>query len=208
MSRFALSLLLFLTAAPAALAQTPVASNWRQTLRRLERDEPTVEMVRAAVRKHASVDPKRARSAGSRAKTAGWLPTIALQLRRSLARDEDLAPRSLEPIKIDLGDDLVLEARASWNLGRLVFDDAELRALRDEARLISERLDLETTVTRLYYERRRVQMELVLAPSQVPSDMFKRQLTIDELSATLDALSGGYFSREISRRRMRKSHGR
>ena len=180
----------------SARAQSP-----EDLLARLRQTEPPIDWVRAAALRHARVDPAQARLAGRRSRWAGLMPILGLQARRSLARDEGLAPSSREPIKIDLGNDLVLEASATWHLDRLVFDDAELRALREEARLVSERLDLETTVTRLYYERRRAQIEMLLSPAEDATKRAHASVLVEELTATLDALSGGWFVRELKRRR-------
>jgi len=53
------------------------------------------------------------------------------------------------------------------------------------------RQDILDQVTRLYFERRRIQSELV---SNKDSD-FDREMRVEELTALIDGLTGGEFSR-------------
>jgi hypothetical protein len=102
-------------------------------------------------------------------------------------------------IKVGAGDDLVLELRATWNLSRVVFDPAELRASREGARLARERMELESEVTRLYYQRKRLEIDWILEPPRDTADEALRRMQIEELTATLDAMTDGFFSREQER---------
>lgn len=190
------SIAALLVAVVPAAAQVPAA------IEELELVEPDVAEVRAAAVRRAGLDPERAAGWARRARWAGAVPELTVRVTRALARDENLAieTEAVGRLRIATGHDLVVEARASWDLGRLVFDPAELRAAREGARLAAERLDLESEVTRLYYQRRRLQMDWILDPPDDPAESARRRLELDELTAALDALTGGWFSREIARR--------
>jgi len=51
-----------------------------------------------------------------------------------------------------------------------------------------------TEVTRLYFDRRRAQVESVLSPKRDLGAQVKDQLSILEKTAQIDALTGGAFS--------------
>jgi hypothetical protein len=52
-------------------------------------------------------------------------------------------------------------------------------------------------VTKLYFERLRVKMELDNLSIEDRKKRFEKELKIQELTASLDALTGGYFSQQI-----------
>jgi hypothetical protein len=60
------------------------------------------------------------------------------------------------------------------------------------------REDLLSQISRIYFERRRLQIELIAGISYDPSDTLSKQMRVDELTALLDALTGGNFSKNIS----------
>ncbi|MFH1783224.1 MAG: hypothetical protein ABH848_06375, partial [Candidatus Omnitrophota bacterium] len=57
--------------------------------------------------------------------------------------------------------------------------------------------DIMDEVTRVYFERRRVQIEKELSPPSNKKEGIELNLRIQELTADLDALTGGYFSKNI-----------
>jgi hypothetical protein len=161
-------------------------------------NEPGVAELRAAARRHAGLDPGRARGWARRARLAGLIPQLSLRALRAIERDEGVtSSATTDRLEIDLGHDVVLEARASWDLSRLVFDPAELRAAREGARLRIDVTNLEAEVTRLYYQRRRAQIEMSLSPSQDEAELARRRLDLEELGAQLDALTGGALTRAL-----------
>lgn len=176
------------------------ASETDARLELLEEREPTIEEVRAAAVRAAGLEPRKGKRWARRARLSGLLPRLTVRATRQMARDQGLTldlTETSDRLKLSTGDQLVVEARATWDLGKLVFDPVELRASRESARLWSERADLEAEVTRLFYERRRAQIEWILAPPEDAADAALRRLEIDELTAQLDALSGGFLKSEL-----------
>ena len=49
--------------------------------------------------------------------------------------------------------------------------------------------------TRLYFERRRLRLELALSPPEGALERAEREIAIDAVSAELDALTGGILAR-------------
>ena len=65
--------------------------------------------------------------------------------------------------------------------------------------MVELRDDILSEITRLYFERRRAQAEFVLRP---PADLLEQThslLRIDELTASIDALTDSYLSRELQK---------
>ncbi len=63
--------------------------------------------------------------------------------------------------------------------------------------MVQLRDDILGEVNRVFFERRRLKLELILEPPQGLKERLNKQLRLEELTAGLDALTGGYFSRRL-----------
>jgi hypothetical protein len=172
-------------------------------LAELERREPGLDEVRMAALRYAGLDGGPERGWGRRARLAKLLPTLTLRALHKTAEDEGLSRSSTGTEKLDVGVDekLDLEARAVWQLDRLVFDEVELRALQAAQRLHRDRIQLLTQVTNLYFQRRKLQVTAIWSPPADPARAALDGLALAELTGQLDTLTGGYFSHALARRR-------
>lgn len=197
------AIILCTTAAPAGAEPDPAATRRRirAGLADLDAREPALGEVRAAALRYAGLGDAPAASWSRRARSAALLPTLSLRARVGQAHDEDHTRQSTgaERLNIASDEDLVYEARAVWKLDRLVFDDAEIRAAQTGQRLHQARLQLLSQVTAIFYQRRRLQLEEVLDRADDPATSAGRAIEIAELTAQLDALTNGYFSRYARR---------
>ena len=98
------------------------------------------------------------------------------------------------------GDDMGLEVRATWDLNYLVFHPQEMAVAREAVRLTNLRDRVVDDVTRRFYERRRLMVENALSPIYDDMERMRRDLRQQELTADLDALTGGWFSIELKKR--------
>jgi hypothetical protein len=151
----------------------------------------------------AMVEPDRARSYVDRARHAAWLPELRLRVDRRFGRSESLdvpstSTSTSSPLGVDTVDDVRYEARVTWDLARLVFSNDELAAQAQTMHMAEMRRDIEVTVSRLYFERRRLRLERL--SSSASERTVRRELRVREIEAELDALSGGGFSQCTSRR--------
>jgi len=161
----------------------------------IEASEPTVaEVVEAALR-HAGLDEKPAGGWKMRARAAALLPWISLRA----ARDTSWEDRARQVGGVDHG--VVLEARATWRLDRLVYDPSEIRATTVEQQRARAAAAVTERVTALYYKRRRAQIEALWQAGETSQETALRALAVDELTAQLDGLTGGWLARRLGRRR-------
>ncbi|HEY3357308.1 MAG TPA: hypothetical protein VGQ83_28925 [Polyangia bacterium] len=158
-------------------------------------DEPSVDELCRAAARAARVHPELAASWLRRAGKAASLPTLRLRLERGVGRDTSLAAlKEYDQTAIRTGDDLVYEVGLTWRLDRLIFDVDELRAGREARQLAKMRHEIQAQVIRLYFERRRLQVEELLDAADDLGGALRRALRIRELGAVLDALTGGRLS--------------
>lgn len=168
----------------------------------LERAEPTVDEVRDAALRASGLQSRRDRAWAARARMSAVLPQVTLRVSRDVARDKGRSRSSTgtERLDIDVNRDSLLEARAVWNLDRLVFDSVELSAARAALSESRERANLAAQVVALYYERRRAQLALIWQPPTTDAGRLESELAIREFTAALDALTDGEFSKLVRSR--------
>ena len=85
----------------------------------------------------------------------------------------------------------------SWNLADIVWSSDQTSIDSRSKMMVELREDILDHVTRLYYERRRVQVELLTLSEIGPQLKLDQEMRLAELTALLDAFTGGEFSRRI-----------
>lgn len=85
----------------------------------------------------------------------------------------------------------------TWRLGEYVFNSNMLRVRGESEDIVQLRQDIVDDVTKLYYDRRRLQIDLELNPARSLSEQLKNELRLQELTANIDALTGGYLSSRL-----------
>ena len=130
----------------------------------------------------------------TRAGRAAWLPELRLRVERRLGRSESLElAAAVSPLGVDTANDVRYEARATWDLSRLVFSPDELAAETLALRMADMRREIESQVNRLYHERRRILVEAALDEADATARA-RNHVRAEELLAELDAISEGAFS--------------
>ena len=163
--------------------------------------DPPIGYLRGAATALALAEPDRAHALVARARWAPLLPELRVRVDRRLARTESLdlgrsaSDPLASPVGVDSINDLRYEVRATWDLGRIVFNPDEVGASTHALRMAEVRRELETVVIRLYFERRRLKAEALASDASDMIPGVRAEIHIQELEAELDALTGGAFSR-------------
>jgi hypothetical protein len=89
-------------------------------------------------------------------------------------------------------DNLGWSVNATWDLDRLFFNAESL----DAKSLTTIQENLIREVTTLFYSRRRVVASLIMSPPQEDEEYFYEIMRLEELTATLDAFTGGRFKKK------------
>ena len=101
------------------------------------------------------------------------------------------------------GDAFEIRGKLTWNLPRLIFNAEEL----DVASLAGLMEGLLKEATRLYFMRRRLQVDLILTPPADQATYLSKQLRMEELTGLIDAMTGGWFQRSLVRKQPRRPGG-
>lgn len=178
---------------------TMLAKQARNILKRFKH-EPTIRQVHRAAMGYALVHQSRILSLLSRARFAGWLPEFRFRYNRNIDDDRNTTfPTSTTPILTTQSTDLDhrFEFRATWSLDELIFNRNELAVYRELKKLVELRVDVLKETTKLYFERRRLQVDLILNPPKRLLTRIRWMLRLQEMTADLDAFTGGFFSRRL-----------
>jgi hypothetical protein len=83
----------------------------------------------------------------------------------------------------------------TWDLGDTQFHPEALDVSREGREVLELRDDVLDEITQLYFERRRVLMDLASLGPDADSEAFELRRRADELAAGIDAWTGGWFGR-------------
>ena len=201
-------LMMFLGAlfAPMTLAQSP-AEEARRVLASFAH-EPTVLEVQRAAAEYAEVAPEVYASWRGQTEWANLLPERVNGEIYYLDRDEKdvrtTQSTQSQAETVSLDDHVRYKAVVEWDFSRLLFNPDTLTASRERSRIIERREDLLTTVNKLYFARRQLQAETALKPIEDTKRLIRTKLRLASLTADLDALTGGWFSKRLSKRTSKK----
>ncbi len=165
--------------------------------------EPNIEQVQQWAIRYAEVQPEKIEQWRSQSARKAWLPKLTFGVNRNTT---DLWHwEGGSTTKAD--DDILRRGRASadwavnmnWDLGELIWS-VDQNSIDVRSRLMVQlRDDILDEVTRLYFERRRLQIERELSPSKDIRLQVTQELRQQELTAQIDGLTGGEFSRRLER---------
>ncbi len=175
--------------------------------------EPTVRQVQQWSANYANIDPERVKRWLTQSSTFATLPQLQLEFR--LRNDFDqgfdyfdevgLDPRDPQgnyfPViqDADQGQTQEMKVKLVFDLDKLVMSSERIRVINEAQDIVKLRDQVLGEVTRLYFERRRLQAERLLAPKSDPLALVKEELRLMELTANIDALTGGAFSAAVAR---------
>ncbi|MFH0840104.1 MAG: YCF48-related protein [Candidatus Omnitrophota bacterium] len=162
------------------------------------RNEPSFRQVQEAAIVYAEVHPNKIAKWRRDAKMKALLPTLSVGMDRDSSQDVHWDAGS-NPDMLIVGpyyDDTGWDIRCSWDLGGLIWNDDQTSIDTRSKLMVELRNDIIDEVTRLYFERRRLQVELMQSPPKDERKLMEKELRIQELTANIDGITGGYFSRE------------
>jgi len=159
------------------------------------KDEPGIkELQEAAIKYTQVIDPQKIETSRHLARIKAVLPELSVDYDRTISSYSNSNSTRFTVGPAEWG--LALR----WNLSDLVWSEQQ-RLIDSQVRLMVElRNDILDEVNKLYFERRKVKMELINLSYLDNNKVEEKKLRLEELAASLDALTGGYFSRQIKER--------
>ncbi len=182
-----------------ALAQPAAAAEFRtvdEVLARFEK-EPEVRDVQAMVLEYSKTDPRYVNEWLRAAKNAAWLPELTIKYDYGNDYGYDYTYEVTEDGELegaDVGNDHGVAVTAKWKLDELVMSSDRIRVISETQDIVKLRDKVLDEVTRLYFDRRRLQIDMLLAGGGDLKGQIKNEMRLQELTAQIDAYTGGRFS--------------
>lgn len=163
-------------------------------------EEPSILQVQKAAACYAEVPPEKIARWRKLARIKALLPRLTIDLDRD--RDRTVASAtSGGKTTFSIGpedESLSVGVSLTWDLGELIWNPDQI-SIDSRSRLtVRLRREILEEVTELFYERKRLLAEFKANPTEDGILQRERQLRVEELTARLDALTGGYFTGEAS----------
>jgi hypothetical protein len=160
------------------------------------KDEPKINQVQKAAIRYAEVEPEKIKDWRRKAQIKAILPRLTVGIDRSESTNYEIYTSATKhyvyagPYDKDNGWDVTL----TWELGDLIWNDDQT-SIDVRSRLMVElRDDILDEVNKLYFERIRLKMEIDRLAIEDRAKRLEKELRLEELTASLDALTGGYYS--------------
>ncbi|MCB9778008.1 MAG: helix-hairpin-helix domain-containing protein [Alphaproteobacteria bacterium] len=162
--------------------------------------EPTITQVQQLAMNYSNTHPDMVARWLKASRSAFLLPRVDLKYRKDLYLNEDFdyiddgGDQIRDTTTGDIDNNDVYEVKLQWNLQKLIMSSERIRVIsesQDVAKLRDKTLE---EVTRLFFDRRRHQIDMLLTPPTGLQDQIEAELRLQELTANLDAFTGGAFS--------------
>jgi len=165
------------------------------------KDEPKIKEVQEAAIRYAEVEPEKIKQWRNQAAKKALLPQVSVGIDRNttdLWHWESGSSTKVDDDTLRKGNDsLDWDVRLSWDLGELIWNDDQTSIDVRSKLMVQLRGDILDEVTKLYFERLRVKIELDNLSIEDRKKRVDKELRFQELTASLDALTGGYFSQQL-----------
>ncbi len=167
--------------------------------------EPSILVLQRKAMVYAEVHPEKIEEWRRVAKLKPFIPTLGVgydsgndetvELDRGGTNDPDTFIIGPEESTSDWGIDL------RWDLSELIWNPDQLSIDNRSKLMVQLRDEIMNELTHLYYARRRLQIEAIMSSSgEDLRRTIEREIQIQEYTAGIDALTGGYFSRALDKR--------
>ena len=161
--------------------------------------EPGIRDVQEMAIRYAEVHPDKIKEWRSAAGKKALFPNVSVGLDRYITDywhwDSGTNPDTLQKGKDAVSWDISM----SWDLGDLIWSSDQTSIDTRSKLMVELRDDIMNEVTRTYFERRRLQIDLFASPPKDLKLSLEKELRLQELTADIDALTGNYFSAHLKK---------
>ena len=159
--------------------------------------EPSAREIHKRVIQYANVTNGKIKRWHAESRLAGFLPTFSFG--KNLDRNASISTYSGKYITGPEDVSKGWDGRVGWDFGDAIYSSDQTSIDSREKMMVELRNDLLAEATRIYYERRRLQIDLVFTPPSSEQEHLENLLRLDELTALLDGMTDGFFSKKLER---------
>ena len=181
--------------------QTTPAPDQKMLFRELLGLEPGAQEIQKAAIRYADVKNGKIQRWHAASRLGALIPTFSFgrDFSRTPSIDIDRGGTNDKDFYIK-GPDSVRNAwdmNVSWHFSDFLFSSNQTSIDSREKLMVELRNDILAEATRIYYERRRLELEILFAPAATEQEHFEKLLRLDELASLLDGYTNGYFTKRM-----------
>ncbi len=165
-------------------------------------NEPSIIELQNVAMHYAEVHPEKIANWRKSVSQKAWFPKVGVGLDMGVDQTVELDRGGTDdPDQFIFGPnekDTQWSFDVSWDLSELIWS-SDQTSIDTRSRLTTQlRDEILTRLTRLFFAKRRLQIEGLLNPNQSIGVIIETELRIKEYIADIDALTGGYYSRALT----------
>lgn len=165
-------------------------------------NEPSFKELQQAALKYAELDPEKITKWRREARLAALLPKVSFGVDNNRSTTAEIYTSATKDYVITGPDDVTdgWDISVSWELGNLIWGDDQTN-IDVRSRLTTQlRNDVLDDLRRIYYERKRLQYELMAEPPKDIKLRFEKEMRLQELTQGIDDLTGNYLSGHLRKK--------
>jgi hypothetical protein len=174
-----------------------------KTLKVVFDSEPPLRDLQQAAIKHCDVSPEKIKEWHRDSKLKALVPKVSIGMGNDISSNTEIYTSATRDYAVQGPEDYSnnLDFSVSWDLGNLIWSDNQT-SIDVRSRMNTQlRNDILDDLRRIYYERKRLQFDLIASPPKDLRSKFERELRIQELTQAIDDLTGNYLSDNLRQAR-------
>ena len=162
--------------------------------------DPTINEVQAMAVRYAEVHPDKIKKWREGARWKAVMPKVSLNYSRSCDENNEIYTSATKSYVVmgPRDNDYGWGVNLSWDLSDIVWNESQTSIDVRSKLMVELRDNILEEVTRLYFERKRLMAEISRYGGEETSPLAEKKLRVDELTAYIDAYTGGEFSEAIA----------
>lgn len=159
-------------------------------------NEPAFRELQQAALRFGDVSPDKIRKWHQESRLRALVPKVSVGYDNNRSTNSEIYTSATKDYVIMGPDDMTsgLDVSISWDLANLIWSDDQTN-IDVRSRLTTQlRNDILDDLRRAYFERRRLQFEMMANPPKDTKARFDKELRIQELTQAIDDLTGNYLS--------------
>ena len=165
------------------------------------KNEPTIAEIQEAAIKYAEVDSKKIEAWRKGAQMKALLPSLNLGVDSSVSNSYEIYTSTSKYYTVMGPEDKSTKwgVSVNWDLSDLIWNNDQTSIDTRSRLMVQLRDDILDEVTKYYFERRRLQINMVADPPQDERAKLEYDLRLQELTARIDGLTNGYLSKKLAK---------
>lgn len=161
-----------------------------------DNEPPFIELQKAAI-DHADVNPEKIKKWHTQSRLKALAPKVSLGWDKNTDSNYEIYTSATKEYVTVGPDDISsgMDVSVSWDIAGLIWSDDQTNIDVRSRLMVQLRNDILDDLRRVYFERKRLQFDLMVNPPKDLKSRFDKEMRIQELTQAIDDLTGNYLSK-------------